>query len=192
MPSFIEHLSRTTRSFRRFRESYPVTETLMTQWVNNARVTASAANKQPLRYRIVTDSDQCARVFETLSWAAALPDWDGPKEGERPTGYIVMAVDSKTFEGELWRFDAGIAAQTIMLASTEEGFGGCMILSFKRKQIKEILDMPEGLEPVLVLALGRPIEDVRLVDAEGDDTTYYRNENQVHFVPKRRLEDVLF
>lgn len=192
MPSFIEHLSRTTRSFRRFRESYPVTETLMTQWVNNARVTASAANKQPLRYRIVTDSDQCARVFETLSWAAALPDWNGPKEGERPTGYIVMAVDSKTFEGELWRFDAGIAAQTIMLASTEEGFGGCMILSFKRKQIKEILDMPEGLEPVLVLALGRPIEDVRLVDAEGDDTTYYRNENQVHFVPKRRLEDVLF
>lgn len=192
MPSFIEHLSRTTRSFRRFRESYPVTETLMTQWVNNARVTASAANKQPLRYRIVTDSDQCARVFDTLSWAAALPDWDGPKEGERPTGYIIMAVDSKTFEGELWRFDAGIAAQTIMLASTEEGFGGCMILSFKRKQIKEILDMPEGLEPVLVLALGRPIEDVRLVDAEGDDTTYYRNENQVHFVPKRRLEDVLF
>lgn len=192
MPSFIEHLSRTTRSFRRFRESYPVTETLMTQWVNNARVTASAANKQPLRYRIVTDSDQCARVFDTLSWAAALPEWDGPKEGERPTGYIVMAVDSKTFEGELWRFDAGIAAQTIMLASTEEGFGGCMILSFKRKQIKEILDMPEGLEPVLVLALGRPIEDVRLVDAEGDDTTYYRNENQVHFVPKRRLEDVLF
>lgn len=192
MPSFIEHLSRTTRSFRRFRESYPVTETLMTQWVNNARVTASAANKQPLRYRIVTDNDQCARVFDTLSWAAALPDWDGPKEGERPTGYIVMAVDSKTFEGELWRFDAGIAAQTIMLASTEEGFGGCMILSFKRKQIKEILDMPEGLEPVLVLALGRPIEDVRLVDAEGDDTTYYRNENQVHFVPKRRLEDVLF
>lgn len=192
MPSFIEHLSRTTRSFRRFRESYPVTETLMTQWVNNARVTASAANKQPLRYRIVTENDQCARVFETLSWAAALPDWDGPKEGERPTGYIVMAVDSQTFEGELWRFDAGIAAQTIMLASTEEGFGGCMILSFKRKQIKEILDMPEGLEPVLVLALGRPIEDVRLVDAEGDDTTYYRNENQVHFVPKRRLEDVLF
>lgn len=192
MPSFIEHLSRTTRSFRRFRESYPVTETLMTQWVDNARVTASAANKQPLRYRIVTESDQCARVFDTLSWAAALPDWDGPKEGERPTGYIIMAVDSQTFEGELWRFDAGIAAQTIMLASTEEGFGGCMILSFKRKQIKEILDMPEGLEPVLVLALGRPIEDVRLVDAEGDDTTYYRNENQVHFVPKRRLEDVLF
>lgn len=192
MPRFIEHLSRTTRSFRRFRESYPVTETLMTQWIDNARVTASAANKQPLRYRIVTDSDQCARIFDTLSWAAALPDWDGPEEGERPTGYIVMAVDSKVLNGQLWRFDAGIAAQTIMLASTEEGFGGCIILTFDHERIKEILAMPDDLEPVLVLALGRPIEDIRLVDAEGDDTTYYRDENQVHFVPKRRLEDIMF
>lgn len=192
MPRFIEHLSRTTRSFRRFRESYPVTETLMTQWIDNARVTASAANKQPLRYRIVTDSDQCARIFDTLSWAAALPDWDGPEEGERPTGYIVMAVDSNVLKGQLWRFDAGIAAQTIMLASTEEGFGGCIILTFDHKLAKEILAMPDDLEPVLVLALGRPIEDIRLVDAEGDDTTYYRDENQVHFVPKRRLEDIMF
>ena len=79
-----------------------------------------------------------------------------------------------------------------MLASTEEGFGGCMILSFKRAELKKILAMPEGLEPVLVLALGRPIEDIRLVDAENGDTTYYRDENQVHYVPKRRLEDIWF
>ena len=192
MPSFIEHLSHTTRSCRRFRGIYPVTKELMTKWVDNARLTASAGNKQPLRYRIVTDKKQCAEVFTTLSWAAQLPDWDGPVEGERPSGYIIMAVDSETFKGELWRFDAGIAAQTIMLASTEEGFGGCMILSFKRAELKKILSMPEGLEPVLVLALGRPIEDIRLVDAENGDTTYYRDENQVHYVPKRRLEDIWF
>ena len=98
-----------------------------------------------------------------------------------------------TTRGDAWEsFDAGIAAQTIMLASTEEGFGGCMILSFKRVELKKILAMPEGLEPVLVLALGRPIEDIRLVDAENGDTTYYRDENQVHYVPKRRLEDIWF
>lgn len=192
MPSFIEHLAHTTRSFRRFRESYPVTKELMTKWVDNAHLTASASNKQPLRYRIVTGKEQCAEIFATLSWAGALPDWDGPEEGERPTGYIIMATDAETVKGEAWRFDAGIAAQTIMLASTEEGFGGCIMLSFKRKQLKEILSMPEGLEPVLVLALGRPIEDIRLVDAIDGETTYYRDENQVHYVPKLRLEDVLF
>ena len=191
MPSFIKHLANTTRSYRRFRQIYPVTPELMTQWVDNARVTASAGNKQPLRYRIVTDKDQCAQIFETLTWAAALPDWDGPEEGQRPTGYI-MATDSETFKGELWRFDAGIAAQTIMLSSTEEGFGGCIMLSFKRGELKKILSMPEDLEPVLVLALGRPIEDIRLVDAVQGDTTYYRDEQQVHYVPKRKLEDIWF
>lgn len=192
MPSFIKHLANTTRSYRRFRQIYPVTPELMTQWVDNARVSASAGNKQPLRYRIVTDKEQCAQIFETLTWAAALPDWDGPESGQRPTGYIIMATDSETFKGEPWRFDAGIAAQTIMLSSTEEGFGGCIMLSFKRGELKKILSMPEDLEPVLVLALGRPIEDIRLVDAVQGDTTYYRDEQQVHYVPKRKLEDIWF
>lgn len=192
MPSFIKHLANTTRSYRRFRQIYPVTPELMTQWVDNARVSASAGNKQPLCYRIVTDKEQCAQIFETLTWAAALPDWDGPESGQRPTGYIIMATDSETFKGELWRFDAGIAAQTIMLSSTEEGFGGCIMLSFKRGELKKILSMPEDLEPVLVLALGRPIEDIRLVDAVQGDTTYYRDEQQVHYVPKRKLEDIWF
>ncbi len=192
MPSFIKHLANTTRSYRRFCQIYPVTPELMTQWVDNARVSASAGNKQPLRYRIVTDKEQCAQIFETLTWAAALPDWDGPEPGQRPTGYIIMATDSETFKGELWRFDAGIAAQTIMLSSTEEGFGGCIMLSFKRGELKKILSMPEDLEPVLVLALGRPIEDIRLVDAVQGDTTYYRDEQQVHYVPKRKLEDIWF
>lgn len=192
MPSFIKHLANTTRSYRCFRQIYPVTPELMTQWVDNARVSASAGNKQPLRYRIVTDKEQCAQIFETLTWAAALPDWDGPESGQRPTGYIIMATDSETFKGELWRFDAGIAAQTIMLSSTEEGFGGCIMLSFKRGELKKILSMPEDLEPVLVLALGRPIEDIRLVDAVQGDTTYYRDEQQVHYVPKRKLEDIWF
>lgn len=192
MPSFIKHLTNTTRSYRRFRQIYPVTPELMTQWVDNARVSASAGNKQPLRYRIVTDKEQCAQIFETLTWAAALPDWDGPESGQRPTGYIIMATDSETFKGELWRFDAGIAAQTIMLSSTEEGFGGCIMLSFKRGELKKTLSMPEDLEPVLVLALGRPIEDIRLVDAVQGDTTYYRDEQQVHYVPKRKLEDIWF
>ena len=192
MPSFIKHLANTTRSYRRFRQIYPVTPELMTQWVDNARVSASAGNKQPLRYRIVTDKEQCAQIFETLTWAAALPDWDGPEPGQRPTGYIIMATDSETFKGELWCFDAGIAAQTIMLSSTEEGFGGCIMLSFKRGELKKILSMPEDLEPVLVLALGRPIEDIRLVDAVQGDTTYYRDEQQVHYVPKRKLEDIWF
>lgn len=191
MPSFIEHLAHTTRSTRRFRNIYPVPESLMVKWVDNTRYCASAGNLQPLRYRIVTDPEQRQAVYETLSWAGYLEDWDGPIEEERPTGYIVMAVDTNIASPQTARIDTGIAAQTIMLASTEEGFGGCMILSFKKAQLIKALDLHENIEPVLVLALGRPIEDIRIVDMEKGDVRYYRDENKVHYVPKRPLEDVI-
>ena len=191
MPSFIEHLAHTTRSTRRFRNIYPVPESLMVKWVDNTRYCASAGNLQPLRYRIVTDPEQRQAVYETLSWEGYLEDWDGPIEEERPTGYIVMAVDTNIASPQAARIDTGIAAQTIMLASTEEGFGGCMILSFKKAQLIKALDLHENIEPVLVLALGRPIEDIRIVDMEKGDVRYYRDENKVHYVPKRPLEDVI-
>ena len=54
------------------------------------------------------------------------------------------------------------------------------------------LNIPEHLDPVFVLALGRPIEDVRLTKMENGDYKYYRDENGVHYVPKRPLEDILF
>ena len=68
-----------------------------------------------------------------------------------------------------------------------------MIGSCRRSEILSILKLnPENYSVGLVLALGKPKEEVRLVPI-GDDgsTTYYRDENQVHYVPKRSLEDVL-
>ena len=192
MPSFIEHLAHTTRSNRRFREIFPVTPALMEKWVDNTRYCASTKNLQPLRYHVVADAETNAKVFDTLAWAGYLTDWDGPEPGERPTGYIVMAVDTELCSPKACQIDVGICAQTIMLGATEEGFGGCMIMSFKKTELKEILDMPENLEPVLVLALGRPIEDIRVVDMKDGDYKYYRDENKVHYVPKRSLESILF
>lgn len=84
MPSFIKHLANTTRSYRRFRQIYPVTPELMTQWVDNARVSASAGNKQPLRYRIVTDKEQCAQIFETLTWGSSSSRLGWTRTGTAP------------------------------------------------------------------------------------------------------------
>ena len=192
MPRYIHHLSRNTRSIRRFRESYPVTEKLMSEWVDNARLTASAKNLQPLKYHLVTGKEECAKVFETCAWAGYLTDWDGPVEGERPTGFIVMACDTAIAKPNQACFDAGIAAQTILMGAVEEGFGGCIIQSFKKSALEDAVSFPEGLEPMFVIALGKPIEDVRLVEMENNSHEYYRDENKVHFVPKRSLEEVLF
>lgn len=88
--------------------------------------------------------------------------------------------------------DHGIAAQSILLGATELGLGGCMIGSIKREELRENLNIPEHLEILLVLAIGKPKEKVVIepVAAEGN-IKYWRDDQQTHHVPKRSLEDII-
>lgn len=182
------------RSYRRFDESVRIDRATLEAWINTARLVASSGNAQPLRYALVSSEDTCARVFECCAWAKALPDWEGPAPGERPAAYIVICREfDRALADTFTAWDEGIAAQTLMLRATEAGFGGCMVGSFKRRQLCEAIGIDANrFKPDLVLALGKPAEEVRLVDVPNDgSTTYWRDEESVHFVPKRKLNDVL-
>ncbi|TVR73887.1 MAG: nitroreductase [Spirochaetaceae bacterium] len=180
-----------TRSYRRFEEQTPILIETLTELVDTARLTGSAGNKQPLRYLISTDPKMNERIFPTLAWAGALPDWPGPEEGERPTAYVVIAGDRNSW-WEWSMVDLGVVAQTMLLGAAVHGLGGCMIGSFKRKELAEVLDLPESLELRLVLALGKPVEEVVLEEVTpGTSLAYYRTPDRVHHVPKLRLEDVI-
>ncbi|WP_031388761.1 nitroreductase family protein [Desulfonatronum thiodismutans] len=179
-----------TRSFRRFYENHPLSLEALEDLVDMARLTASAANLQPLRYMISVDSSVNARIFPHLAWAAYLKDWDGPEEGERPTGYIVILGDQRYAKTSAW--DLGIAAQTILLGATETGLGGCMIGSIKKDALAAALETPEGFEILMVIALGRPKEKIVLERlGESGDIKYWRDEKGVHHVPKRDLDSIL-
>lgn len=179
------------RSYRRFYEEERIGETVLKELADLARMTASTANSQALKYRLVYTEEECEKLFPQIAWAGALPDWDGPEKGERPSGYIVICCDQTLGKNKMW--DEGITAQTMMLGAVEKGFGGCMIGSFKRKETAEILGIdPEQYQVSLILALGKPKETVVVVPVKEDgNVKYYRDENQVHYVPKRSLEDVL-
>ena len=127
--------------------------------------------------------EECAGIFPYTAWAGALKDWEGPEEGERPSAYIVIACDLSIGKNKQW--DDGITAQTIMLAAAEKGYGGCMIGSCMRSEIGRLLGLdPEHYSIDLVLALGKPKEEVVLVPVKEDGSTaYYRDGNQVHYVP---------
>jgi len=178
------------RSYRRFDQSRGISKETLLEYVDLARNSPSGRNLQTLKYFISNDSTLNAKIFPTLSWAGYLKDWAGPKEGERPSAYIVMVEDMMI--GKNLVHDQGIAAQTIMLAATESGVGGCMIYTVKRNELAEIVNLPEHLEVVLVLALGVPIEEV-VIDTmlANGDVKYWRDENQVHHVPKRSLKDIV-
>lgn len=179
------------RSYRRFYEDDRISKETMTDLVDLARITASTANSQALKYCICSDEAENEKIFETIGWAGYLKDWDGPEKGERPSGYIVILCDLALGKNKMT--DNGIVAQTMMLAAVEKGYGGCMIGNFQRSRLAEILGIDtEKYSLDLVLALGRPKEEVKLIPVKEDgDIRYYRDEHQVHYVPKRSLEEIL-
>lgn len=183
-------LVKKNRSYRRFYEDTPIREDILKSLVDMARLTASGGNRQALRYYLTADAAQTARIFPQLHWAAYLKDWEGPVPGERPTGYIILTQRNDFKMGT--PYDAGIAAQTILLGAVEAGFGGCILASVQREKIKALLKLPADVEILLVLALGKPKEEIVIdeIDPEGS-IKYYRDEKQIHHVPKRKLKDIL-
>lgn len=181
-----------SRSYRRFDENYAVSTETLKELVELARYVPSTVNSQPLKFKIVNTPDENKKVFECLAWAGLLKDWDGPAEGERPSAYIIILCDLAV--GKDKRYDDGICAQTIMLGAAEKGLGGCMFGSVKREKLAENLGIDtEKYSIDLVLALGKPVEEVKIVDLpESGSTAYYRDENNVHYVPKRSVEDLIY
>ena len=86
--------------------------------------------------------------------------------------------------------DVGIAAQTLLLAAAEQGLGGCMIASFSKTALQEAVDFPAPFEPCLVIALGKPAEQVVLEDCV-DDRTGFRMTPQALLKQARSLSIIL-
>lgn len=183
-------LVKNTRSIRRFYHDKKVDLSTLKELIDIVRLCPSGANKQPLKYIVVNHEETCDEIFTTLGWAGYLKDWDGPVKEEQPTAYIVMLRDKDIMKA--LSFDDGIAAQTILLAATEKGLGGCFIGNMKRSELTQILGIEEKYDISLLIALGYPKELVQLYDVNSEDSIeYWRDGNQIHHVPKRKLDDVL-
>lgn len=190
MAAAIRELVTRNRSFRRFDESETVSVEVLRELVDLARLSASGGNLQPLKYILSADPEKNAATFPHLAWAGYLKDWDGPAEGERPTAYIILVCDSEVSKSA--GCDHGIAAQSILLGAAEKGLGGCMIGSIKRESLRKALDVPERYEILLVIALGKPAEDVVLEESGSEgNIEYWRDDNGVHHVPKRPLDEII-
>lgn len=178
------------RTCRRFDESTPLSMEDLTWLVDCARLTPSAKNAQVLLYILVGHGATCDAVFSHTRWAAALPDWGGPQPGERPTGFIAILTPNTS--GELTFYDVGIAAQTIHLAASSRGWGCCILKAFAQQQVSRLLDVPQDKQIALLLGLGIAKEE-RLVDSLPTDgsTTYWRDAQGRHHVPKRDLAHII-
>jgi nitroreductase len=178
------------RSFRRFDAKATLDEQTLRELVELARLSGSAANLQPLKFVLSWETDRNALIFEHLQWAGYLQDWPGPALQERPTGYIIVLGDNRISKNV--DCDHGIACQSILLGAAERGLGGCMIGSVDRKALSKKLGLSAELRILLVIALGKPTEEVVLEDV-GDEGSikYWRDEKDIHHVPKRKLDELI-
>ncbi len=186
----LKELIRKNRSVRRFYEEYYISLETIEDLIDLARLSPSAANLQPLKYIISNTPERNEEIFLHLSWAGYLKDWPGPEKGERPSAYIIILGDTEITTN--FSCDHGIAAQSILLGARELGLGGCIIGAINRKGLAKALNIPKRYEILLVIALGKPKEEVVIEEiAPGESIKYWRDEKGVHHVPKRRLRDII-
>ena len=186
----IADLIRQNRSCRRFDQHHPVDLKILQDLVDLARLSASAANRQPLKYVLSSRPQKNDQIFSCLTWAAYLKDWSGPRDGEQPTAYVTIlgdpAINNKI------NCDHGIAAQSIMLGAREKGLAGCIFGTVNRKRLMKIFKLPAQYNILLVLAIGKPKEQAVLETVgSDDDIRYWRDAEEVHHVPKRKLEEII-
>ncbi len=185
----IEELVRRNRSCRRFYEDRSIDRETLIELVNLARLSPSSANLQPLKYIIPNTPEKNSMVFPCLAWAGYLKDWPGPREGERPSAYIIILGDTEITKS--FGCDHGIAAQSILLGATEKGLNGCIIGSVQRDKLRELLKIPERYEILLVIVLGVRKETAVIEEIKNGDIKYWRDEKEVHHVPKRPLSELI-
>lgn len=177
------------RSHRRFQEDKEITVDTLRELADLGRLSPSGANLQPLKYILVSEEQMREKVFSFLGWAGYLKDWDGPVKGERPAGYIILLRDTKLAVKA--GMDEGIAAQSMLLGAAAKGIKGCFLGNVKRSELMAELKLADQYEISLVLALGYPKEEVIIEEIKDGNVKYWRDENQVHHVPKRNLSEVI-
>ncbi len=188
---FISELTKKSRCHRVFNQSYKINYSILVDIVSLLRYISSAKNAQPLKYIISSNEQTNSEIFPTLKWAGYLKNWDGPKEGEKPTAYIIILKDKNISNDDFVLTDAGIAIQTIMLYLSELNLGGCPIAAIDKKKLRKVFSLPDNLEILYVMAIGKPEDNIIITDME-DSIEYYRDSYGNHYVPKRPIEELLF
>lgn len=181
------------RSYRGYDETFTPTKEQLTSYVDLTRYTASSVNAQPLKYHIAFEKEEVRLIQSMTKWARALPQMKLPHDNMCPTGFIIICQDTDISDNlARYQKDIGIVAQTILLNAVEDGLGGCMIGNFSPEEIKEKLEFSENITPMLIIAIGKPKEKIIIKEIEnGESIKYYRDENDIHYVPKRKLKDIL-
>ena len=130
------------REVRRYADR-PLPAELQRRILDAGRVSGSSANRQQSRFVAITDRDRLALLAETVY---------APDNVRGAQLAVAIAVHGKGPTS----FDAGRAAQNMMLAAWNEGVGSCPNGMPDRAATARVLGLREGEDPAIVLSFGYP------------------------------------
>lgn len=183
----LDTLLRRNRSHRAFDTSYTVAMRQLETIVAVNTKLPSGRNAQTLRFKLLDDANGGEDFCRFLHLGGYLPELHLPTPGTEPKAFIVVCSTEQ--ETPIVDIDLGISLQSMALKAVEIGLNALIVKAFSRQEVKDALGL--ALDPLAVLAVGKGIERIELVDVRaGDDLRYYRKDG-VHYVPKIRLEDLV-
>jgi nitroreductase len=174
------------RSHRAYDHSFVVRADQLRSIIEVNTKIPSARNRQPLRFRAVGE-EEAAAVLPHIRMGGALPELNLPAEGTEPRAFIVVC--SVVPEDRYVSIDLGISAQSMLLRATEMGLNGCCIAAFDQQAVQQALGLE--LTPLLVVAIGKGADTIRLTEITPDDSRAYYRAEGVHYVPKLQLDDLI-
>ncbi len=175
------------RSCRGYDPSVRVNREMLKRLAAVCTKVPSARNQQALRFKLVTQENGADIVLHNVKMGAGLPELHLPFEGTAPKAFIIVC--STVPENKMVDIDLGICVQSILLKAVETGLNGLIIGAFNKVRLTEQLHLP--YEPLLVIAIGKSIENIRLTEITADENHAYYRQNGIHFVPKVRIDDLL-
>nr|WP_321451723.1 nitroreductase family protein [uncultured Carboxylicivirga sp.] len=147
-------LLRERYSIREFK-SQKVSKALLTEVLEAGRLAPSAANKQPWKFILVSQEDNLSKLKEAYNreWFKKVPQ------------VIVICGDhnqswKRSYDGkDHCDIDIAIAVDHMTIRASELGLGTCWVCHFDPEMVKELLQLPEGIEPIALLPIGYPLEN---------------------------------
>lgn len=164
------------RSVRSFVDK-PVERALLERLIEAAIWAPSGGNAQTWIFIVVNEKSRIEKI------RAISPGLLGD-----PTALIVVCQDKDLAYkkgGELGRdtlsvMDAAIASQNIALQASAEGLGSCLVLSFHKKGIQRLINLPEYIVPELLITLGYPAESPTPPKRKFEEVTFFNEYQAQH------------
>jgi nitroreductase len=140
------------RSSVRGYDSGAVDESILNKVLEAGRIAPSAANQQPWHFIVVRDERQKLALKEAYG-----KEWFW----KAPVIIVICVEPSKAWtrqDGKNYAaVDGAIAMDHITLCAADLGLGTCWVGAFDPAKVKNILGLPDGIEPLAMTPLGKPV-----------------------------------